>query len=481
MFTDPLSELDARFMDAMGRAFGTDLPSDAGTAIAPARNPQFGDFQANAAMALGKRLGRPPREVAQAIIDALKVDDLVEPPEIAGPGFINLRLRSGALHSALASLDGPALGIDTPNRVETVIVDLCGVNLAKEMHVGHIRATVIGDCLARLYERLGHTVKRQNHFGDWGLPIGMVTHAVRRLSERGQVRIADLSLSDLERIYREAQLACAADHKGLAAVRRFGLGPKAEAELEAQVSGAEAAMSEAKAALVALQSGDEGYVSVWRQIADITLRACFDNCRRLQVNVTEAHTAGESTYREELAEVVRDLESRGVAEESDGALVVRLDEYGIKEPLLLRKSDGGFLYATTDVAAVRRRVQVLGGDRLVYAVDARQSLHFSQVFAASRKAGYTRHPDGREAELFHAHFGTILGSDNKPFKTRSGDNVKLRDLLDEAVRRADAAVAEKNPDLSAEERRQVAEAVGIGAIKYADLSSDRIKDYVFDW
>lgn len=481
MFTDPLTELETRFHEAMVRAFGDELPDNATAAIAPSRNPKFGDFQANAAMALGKRLGKPPRDVATAIVDALEVDDIVDPPEIAGPGFINLRLKSAALHTSLDSLDGDALGIEAPERRETVVVDLCGVNLAKQMHVGHIRASVIGDALARLYERLGHEVKRQNHFGDWGLPIGMVTHAVRRLSEAGQVDIPSLSLADLEAIYRDAQLTCAADHKGLAAVRRFGLGPKAEAELEEQVEGASAALAEAKAALVALQSGDEGFVSVWRQIADITLAACFENCRRLQVTVTEEHTAGESTYREELAEVVRDLESRGIAEESDGALIVRLDAYGIKEPLLLRKSDGGFLYATTDVAAVRRRVQDMGGDRLVYAVDARQSLHFSQVFAASRKAGYTKHQDGSEAELFHAHFGTILGSDNKPFKTRSGDNVKLSDLLDEAIRRAELAVGEKNPSLAPDERQRVAEAVGIGAIKYADLSSDRIKDYVFDY
>jgi arginyl-tRNA synthetase len=324
----------------------------------------------------------------------------------------------------------------------------------------------------------------------------MVTAAVKRGVDRGEIDLNSLSLEQLERIYRSAQKVCDADEKGLAAVAKFGLGPKALAELEAQVSGAQEEQAASRAALIALQSHDPAYYSVWKRICDITLASCFEICGRLHANVTAEATAGESTFAHELAEVVADLQTRGVAEESDGALVVRLDEFGIKEPCLIRKTGGGYLYATTDMAAIRRRVRELGADRVIYAVDARQSLHFKQVFAAAKKAGYTRrtNPDREEgadpvagargsvdAHLFHAAFGTVLGDDGTPFKTRSGENVRLADLLDEAVTRAEAAVKEKNPDLPEAERRTIAEAVGTGAIKYMDLSTDRVKDYVFSF
>lgn len=483
MTADPAAILHQRLLDAMRAALGDDLPESADPLLAPARNPEFGDFQANAAMGLGKRLGRPPREIATAILGHLDIADIAEEPTVAGPGFINIRLRPETLAGALDALDTPALGTEppAPEQTETVVVDLCGVNLAKQMHVGHLRATVIGDALARLFERLGHTVIRQNHFGDWGLPIAMVTAAVKDGVERGILDLDGLTLADLERIYRDAQRACAPDRRGLAAVEQYDLGPKAAAELAAQVESAEAALADARAALVALQSGDPGFLGIWQRISRITLDACFHNTRRLHADVTDEHTAGESTYRDDLQAVISDLVERGIAEESRGALIVRLDEQGIKEPLLVRKSDGGFLYATTDLAGIRRRVQQLGADRVVYAVDARQSLHFKQVFAAARKAGYTRRPSGRDAELVHAAFGTVLGEDGSPLKTRSGENVRLSDLLDEAVSRAEAAVGEKSPTLDPVERIGIAEAVGIGAIKYTDLSSDRVKDYVFSF
>lgn len=489
MTADPTAILNDRFDAAMKAAFGDDLPEGASALLSPSKNPKFGDFQANGAMGLAKRLGKPPREVAQAILEHLDIADIAEEPEIAGPGFINITLKPEALNAAIARMDSPELGIepaDDPNTVfrkQTVVVDLCGVNLAKQMHVGHLRATVIGDALARLNERLGHEVIRQNHFGDWGLPIAMVTTAIKDGIDAGAIDQQHLTVADLEHHYRSAQADCAPDRRGLAAVEKYGLGPKARAELEEQVAGAEQSLARAKAALVALQAGDGDYVRVWETICRITLDACFANCAKLQANVTDEATAGESTYRDELAEIVHDLESRGVAEESDGALIVRIEDItGIKEPCLVRKSDGGYLYATTDMAAIRRRVRKLGADRVIYAVDSRQGLHFKQVFAAAKKAGYTKliRGDG-EAELFHAAFGTVLGEDNRPFKTRSGENVRLSDLLDEAIARAEKAVAEKNPSLSEDERRKVAEAVGIGAIKYADLSSDRIKDYVFSF
>jgi arginyl-tRNA synthetase len=483
-----MAVLHERFMAALGEVLGDRLPADADPLLAASKNPAFGDFQANAAMGLGKRLGIKPRELAGRIVDRLDVADIAEPPEVAGPGFINITLKPEALSRAVASMDEPGsggfLGIERPMGAvkETVVVDLCGVNLAKQMHVGHLRATVIGDCLARLYERLGHEVIRQNHFGDWGLPIAMVTDRVKRKAEAGELDLDSLTLEHLEGEYREAKRLSDLGQSEMRAIKTYGLGPKVEAEWEAAAAEGAAHRESARRTLVALQSGDAEVVKIWQRISEVTLEACFANCARLGAKVTSQATAGESTYRDELKEVVRDLEARGVAEESNGALIVRLDDFGINEPCLVRKRDGGFLYATTDIAAIRRRVQGFGADRVIYAVDARQSLHFRQVFAASIKAGYATKPEAEEpSRLVHAAFGTVLGADGRPFATRSGENVKLTDLLDEAVSRAEAAVAEKNPDLSEAERREIARAVGIGAIKYADLSSDRVKDYVFDF
>lgn len=481
---DPLAILEQRFEAAIRAALGDNAPERINTLITPARNPDFGDFQSNAAMPLAKATKSNPRELAQQILEHLDTDDIAETPSIAGPGFINITLKPSALNAALEQLDTPNLGITPPTHPETVVVDLCGVNLAKQMHVGHLRATVIGDAIARLHERLGNTVVRQNHFGDWGRPIAMVTRAIIEGTADGSVNPDTLTVAQLERLYKDANLRCSADHRGLAAARKFDLGPKAIAELEEQVASAEDELNAAKQTLVKLQSGDEATLAVWRRIAQITLDDCFENCRRLQANVTHEATAGESSYRDELAPLIEDLTTRNVAEESDGALVVDVKDAGIKEPCLVRKSDGGFLYATTDIAAIRRRVQTLHADRVIYAVDARQSLHFSQVFAAAIKAGYAQRPhrdDNTDATLAHAAFGTILGPDNKPLKSRSGDNVKLRDLLEEAVQRATLAVRDKNPDLPEDEASRVAEAVGIGAIKYADLSSDRVRDYVMDF
>lgn len=481
---DPVQILRERFSAAMRAAFGDALPPNADPLISGSRQPELGDYQSNAAMPLAKALGKNPRQIAQALVAHLDLSGVGEPvseQNIAGPGFINVRLSGEALAGMLDGLEDHDLGVEKPTRPETVVVDLCGVNLAKQMHVGHLRATVIGDALARTFARLGHTVHRQNHLGDWGLPIAMVTSAIMDGMSKGTIRLDALRLEDLERLYRAAQRACEADEKGLAAVKKYGLGPKALAELEEQVSGAQERMTRAKATLLALQSHEPATLAVWQRIARITLDECLAICARLRANVSDEHTAGESTYAEELAGIVQDLESRGVATISEGALVIDLKDVGINEPLLIRKSDGGFLYATTDLAGIRRRVQKLGGDRVIYAVDARQSLHFRQVFAGAKKAGYTRRPDGSDAPLLHAAFGTILGDDGRPFKTRTGDNVKLADLLDEAVARADGAIAERSPELTPEQRRANAEAIGVAAIKYTDLSSDRSKDYVFNF
>lgn len=484
--SDPSSVLGARIMDALRAALGEALPTNASPMLTPAKDPKHGDFQSNCCMPLAKQAGMNPRALAEKVVAALNLSDIAEQPEIAGPGFINIRLKTAALSQALAAMETPELGVPTlpPGQRRTIVVDLCGVNLAKQMHVGHIRATVIGDALARLHERLGWNVIRQNHFGDWGLPIAMVTEAVKRRVDTGKLDLRSITLESLEKMYKAAQRDCDADEKGLAAVKKFGLGPKAEAELGEQVAGASENMARAKAALVALQSHDPAYYKIWQEISRVTLAACFAALSRMGANVTDEHTAGESTYSDELAGIVDDLVKRGIATESDGALVVRLEDVGIKEPCIIRKSPaggGGFLYATTDFAAIRRRVQKLGASKVVYAVDARQGLHFQQVFAGATKAGYAKLPDGSDAELIHAAFGTILGEDGRPFKTRTGENVKLADLLEEACQRAAATVREKNPGLSEAETKEVAEAVAMGAIKYADLSSDRVKDYVFSF
>lgn len=481
---DPVAILSDRFREAIRRAV-PGAPGDVDPMISASKRAELGDFQCNAAMPLAKAARRTPRDVAGAIVENLDVGGLCEPvtkDNIAGPGFINVRLRPEALAGLLDALDDESLGIPAPEAPETVVVDLCGVNLAKQMHVGHLRATVIGDALARVFERLGARVVRQSHVGDWGLPIAMVTAKLREEIEAGRVDPERLTLDALDKLYRQAQRECDADHGGLSAARRYGLGPKVIAELEEQVAGAEEALARAKETLIKLQSHDAETVALWKRIADVTMDACLATCKALHANVTREHSAGESSYAEELAELVEDLEQRGVAEESHGALVVRVE--GIEEPVLVRKSDGGFLYATTDLAGIRRRVQKLKGDRVIYAVDARQSLHFRQVFGAAIKAGYATKPGRlRPSVLAHAAFGTVLGEDRRPFKTRSGENVKLRDLVEEAIRRARAAVDkdEKNAGLAEEERAKIADAVGIAAIKYADLSNERIRDYVFDF
>ncbi len=479
---DPVDVLSERFGDAIARAF-PELDGPVNPLISASKQPKFGDFQSNVAMSLAKRVGMNPREVAQKLVAELDLGNLAEPADegsIAGPGFINVKLRGQALAELLLEMDQQDLGISVPESPGTVVIDLCGVNLAKEMHVGHLRATVIGDALARVFERLGWRVIRQNHVGDWGLPIAMVTQSLAEQMEKGLVDHDKLTLAQLEMLYRSAQRACSADARGLEMVRKHDMGPKALAELEEQVCGAQEALERAKQTLVWLQGGDPETVKIWKRISQITMDECLRLCSRLHTRVTESDSAGESSYATDLGEVVDDLVKRQIAEESDGALVVRVD--GAKEPCLVRKSDGGFLYATTDMAAIRRRVQEFGADRVIYAVDARQSLHFRLVFAAAHRAGYTTKPGTDEpAVLEHAAFGTILGEDNRPFKTRSGDNVKLNDLLDEAVARAELAVGEKNASLGETERQQIAEAVGITAIKYADLSNDRIRDYVFSF
>ena len=442
---DPQSRLEDAVTAALHAAFG-DAAADADPLVRPANDPKFGDFQCNAAMGLAKRLGTPPRDVAGAIVEHLGSPDWITDAAIAGPGFINFTLDAAALDAAAAALaDDPRLGVPRAQPARTVTVDYAGPNLAKEMHVGHLRSTVIGDAICRVLDAAGHRVIRQNHIGDWGTQFGML---LEHLIETGWVQAANQHIGDLNTLYQEAK-------------KRF--------DDDADFQG------RARKRVVALQAGDDASLTIWRQLIGESVRHMNDVFGRLGVTLTDDDLKPESFYNPRLADTCDALESAGVARESEGALCVFVE--GEEAPLIIRKSDGGYGYATTDLAAIRYRVAELGADRLVYVVDSRQRDHFNKVFAGARGAGWA--VDG--ADLDYVPFGTVLGPDKRPFKTRSGDTVKLTDLLDEAVERAANAIAEKNPDLPPDEKAAVADAVGIGAIKYGDLSNDRIKDYVFDW
>jgi arginyl-tRNA synthetase len=412
--------------------------------VQPASRPEFGDYQANGVMGAAKRSGTKPRELADAVLKAAALDDVAAGVEVAGPGFLNITLAADFLSAQLLPEDRMS-AVEHP---QTVVVDYSSPNLAKAMHVGHLRSTIIGDSVARVLEALGHTVIRQNHVGDWGTQFGMLlTH----MTETG----ADSNtLSDLEDFYREAKA-------------RFDADPDF-AERSRQT-------------VVRLQSGDPDTRAHWSRFIDISLSHCQAIYDRLGVKLTAADVAAESAYNDALPGVIDTLRARGLLEESDGALCVFLDEFRGKDdqplPVIVRKSDGGYLYATTDLAAIAHRSRTLHADRAMYFTDARQALHFRQVFAVARAAGLA----APETRLDHLPFGNMLGKDGTPFKTREGGVVRLEELLDEAEVRAYALVGEKSPDLPEAERRQIARVVGIGAIKFADLSKNRTSDYVFDW
>lgn len=431
--------LEQRLDDALVR-IGV---AGAGAQVATAARPEFGDYQANGMMGAAKREGRKPRELAQAVVAAATLDDIVEAPEIAGPGFINLRLRPEFLSSALGTaLAGPA------PETQTIVIDYSAPNLAKEMHVGHLRSTILGDAMARILDHLGHDVIRQNHLGDWGTQFGML---LAHLEETGA---ASDELADLEQFY-------------VAAKQRF----------DSDVEFAD----RARRRVVALQSGDPDTHALWRQFIDISVAHCDAVYRRLDVTLRHTHIRGESAYNDDIPEVLEQLRKQGLLEESQGAQCVYLDQFKARDgeplPLIVRKSDGGYLYASTDLAAVRYRCRTLRADRVLYVVGTEQSLHFQQVFAVARRAGFC----SEQTSLEHIQHGSILGKDGRKFSTREGGTVKLVALLDEAEQRAYTLVSEKSPGLDEAERRNIAHAVGIGALKYADLSKNRISNYVFDW
>ncbi len=415
-----------------------------------AKNADFGDFQINGVMGAAKKAGRNPRELAQLVAEALAASRLIESAEVAGPGFINLRLSAAFLAQEVEAARAPDFGIAPTAAPQRVVIDYSSPNLAKEMHVGHLRSSIIGDSIARVLGFLGHEVIRQNHVGDWGTQFGMlVAYMVEQQKDN-----AAFELADLEQFYRAAKV-------------RFDEDP--------------AFADTAREYVVKLQGGDETVLALWRQFVDISLSHAQKVYDTLGLLLTPEDVAGESMYNDDLQTVVDDLSAKGLAVEDDGAKVVFLDEFknqdGEPAAFIVQKKGGGFLYASTDFACMRYRVGTLNGTRLLYVVDTRQKLHFEQLFTASRKAGYL--PDNVSAEFIG--FGTMMGKDGKPFKTRSGDTVKLVDLLDEAVERATALVQSKNAELSAQEAAQIGRTVGIGAVKYADLSKNRTSDYVFDW
>ena len=428
---------------------GADQSCDA--LIRQSGKPQFGDYQANGIMAAAKKLGLNPREFAQKVLDNLQLSDIAEKLEIAGPGFINIFLNPTWLTTEIsAALSHKNLGIQATNK-QTVVIDYSSPNVAKEMHVGHLRSTIIGDAVARTLEFLGHNVIRANHVGDWGTQFGMLIAYLEKMQNE---HANEMELQDLEAFYREAKKHYDEDEIFAEKARNY---------------------------VVKLQSGDEYCRTMWKRLVDITMQQNQHNYDRLNVTLTEKDVMGESLYNPMLPSIVKDLKKQGLAVENDGALVVYLDEFKNKEGdpmgVIVQKKDGGFLYTTTDIAAAKYRYETLKANRALVFSDTRQSQHMQQAWLITRKAGYV--PDSFSLE--HKNFGMMLGKDGKPFKTRTGGTVKLADLLDEAIERATVLINEKNTNLSNDEKEAVIEAVGIGAVKYADLSKNRTTDYVFDW
>ncbi|ABM26431.1 MULTISPECIES: arginine--tRNA ligase [Shewanella] len=431
------------------------LPADfeARIQVDRTKDKSHGDLATNLAMMLTKVAGKNPRELAQLIIDTLPASAFVAKVEIAGPGFINFFINDSALADQLQNaVNDEHLGIKLPTP-QTVVVDYSSPNLAKEMHVGHLRSTIIGDSVVRALEFLGHKVIRQNHVGDWGTQFGMLLAYMEELRAKNGEQ-AHLELSDLETFYRAAKL-------------RFD-------------ESAEFA-TRARQLVVELQSGDEYCNKLWREFNDISLSHCHEVYARLGVSLTRADVHGESAYNADLEQVVKDLDAQGLLTESNGAKVVFQEAFRNKEgeplPVIIQKADGGYLYATSDLAAMRYRSNVLKADRVLYFVDLRQALHFQQVFSLAKLAKFVR----EDMSLEHLGFGTMNGEDGRPFKTRSGGVVKLVDLLEEANVRALELVRSKNPDMDEETLAEIARVVGISAVKYADLSKNRTSDYIFSF
>jgi arginyl-tRNA synthetase len=521
-----LAELQNRFRAALAGL--VDDPAELLLMVRPSQDPKFGDYQANFAMPLGKRLARPPRDVAADVVARLSVDDLCEPAQVEGPGFINLRIKTDWLAEAIGrALADDRLGIELSARPRTYVLDYSAPNVAKPMHVGHIRSTVIGDSLKRTLRFLGHRVIADNHIGDWGTQFGMIIYGYKHFLDRAAYQAN--AVEELGRLYRlvhqivgyyEGQdslpkLREQIDSQRLELARLSQAAPTLDKGAEKSAAKnrrrAEANLKESQAALAALEArlaeidgdpalakrvaahpdiaqavlaetaklhrGDPENVRLWREF----LPPCLADIERIyrRLDVTFDVTLGESFYHDRLAGVVDDLLKRGIAITSEGAVCIFFENEAT--PLIIRKQDGAFLYATSDLATIQYRVATWSPDAMLYVVDHRQSLHFEQLFAAARRWGFDK------IELNHVSFGTVLGDDGRPFKTRSGDTVGLWGLLDEAVRRAHEIVSQgddANPsgaEIAPQRRRQIAEVVGIGALKYADLAQNRTSDYTFSY
>ncbi|EOI5727817.1 arginine--tRNA ligase [Cronobacter malonaticus] len=427
-------------------------PADCEPQVRQSARAQFGDYQANGVMAIAKKLGMPPRQFAEQALAHLDLTGIAAKTEIAGPGFINIFLDPAFLAKNIeAAVASDRAGVEKVSAPQTIVVDYSAPNVAKEMHVGHVRSTIIGDASVRTLEFLGHKVIRANHVGDWGTQFGML---IAYLEKQQQENAGEMALSDLEGFYREAKKHYDED---------------------------EAFAERARSYVVKLQGGDEYCREMWRKLVDITMTQNQITYQRLNVTLTRDDVMGESLYNPMLPGIVADLKTKGLAVESEGATVVFLDEFKNKEGepmgVIIQKKDGGYLYTTTDIACAKYRYETLHADRVLYYIDSRQHQHLMQAWTIVRKAGYV--PES--VPLEHHMFGMMLGKDGKPFKTRAGGTIKLSELLDEALDRARRLVAEKNPDMPADELEKLANAVGIGAVKYADLSKSRTTDYIFDW
>lgn len=457
-FADQLSRLLNEALHETASA--ADIPSDFVAQIDQAQNRQFGDYQSNVAMILAKQVKKTPSDLAAEIIEAIPESNLIETPEIAGPGFINFRITETALDTRLTELlaDDTRLGVAKAKSPQTIVADFSAPNVAKPMHVGHIRSTIIGDSLTRIGRFLGHKVISDNHIGDWGTQFGMILWGWKNLLD--EAAMEETPIEELLRIYRD---------------------------VNAKTKDDEALKETCKNELVKLQGGDEENLQIWERCIELSKTGLQKIYNRLDVNFD--HWLGESFYNDQLGPLVEQLLESGIAEESDGAVAVfsdgslpekedpllkNEDDEWKPQPALIRKSDGGFLYATTDLATIDYRIEKLGADAIWYIVGAPQQLHFDQIFQVAKRRG-------QDADLQFIPFGSILGKDRKMLRTRSGDTVQLADVLDEAVERARKIVEEKNPDFSNEEKTEIAEIIGIGSVKYAELSQFRMTDYIFDW
>jgi len=434
------------------------LPEDTNPAVGLSNRPQFGDYQANGVMGAAKKLKTNPRELATKVVEQLDLSGIANKIELAGPGFINIHLDEAWLAAQLNQVAKDEFsgvtqrGVNADDNVQTVVVDYSAPNLAKEMHVGHLRSTIIGDAVVRALEFRGDKVIRQNHMGDWGTQFGMlIAHLSDKLASN---EVAETALADLENFYREAKV-------------RF--------------DNEEGFADRARADVVKLQSGDEHCAKLWQQFIDISITHSEDIYEKLNVSLKRSDIMGESAYNDDLSTVVDELMVKNIAQESEGAKVVFIDEMANKDGdpsvFIIQKSGGGFLYATTDLSACRYRSGQLSADRIIIFTDARQALHFKQVEIVARKAGFL--PDNVGYQ--HCPFGMMMGDDGKPFKTRTGGTIKLAELLDEAIVRASALIKEKNPEISDADLAVISEKVGIGAVKFADLSKNRTSDYIFNW